>query len=383
MFKLAVFTDTYDDINGVAVIYRRIVAAAERDSVSPAHVEVFGLSNETSVERGRHTVVHRYRPRPRFPVPRYHELATGLPPLWRMARDFERAEVDAVLVATPGPVGFLGKRLARRSGKPVIGFYHTRFPAYLAVYIGGLFRGGRAADLSERLGFSWMRWLYGDCNLVVCQSDAIADEVRRVTEAPLVVWETGVNTHTFRPGSAPGFRRRHGIPAEAPVALYTGRLAAEKNLDTLAELSQRLTGLHFLVVGDGPYAATLRKTARATFTGYLTGDDLAESYRAGDFFLFPSTTDTFGLVLLEALATGLPLVVVDVGAGAEMARSAGAGLTYPPGDLEVAAAALTRLANEPTERAAMARRARAYAEARDWSSALASFIALCRQAEHD
>jgi glycosyltransferase involved in cell wall biosynthesis len=172
---------------------------------------------------------------------------------------------------------------------------------------------------------------------VVCQSNAIAEEVRRSTDAPIAIWDTGVELASFRPGPAPAFRERHRIPPEATVVLYVGRLASEKGLGILAPLSARLPELRFLVVGDGPLAEELKAgTVRATFTGFLRGEALAEAYRAGDIFLFPSATDTFGNVLLEAMASGLPLVVVAGGPGAELVARSGAGLSYPAGDADAA-----------------------------------------------
>lgn len=380
MFRLAIFTDTYDDVNGVAVLYRQMVRTAEGGPSTPAHVSVFCLSDRTDAETGRHSAVYRYRPRPRIPVPRYPELHTGFIPVRQIGLDFGRAAPDAVVVATPGPIGFLGQRLARRAGLPLIGFYHTRFPVYLAVYMDGIIPTRRGPRHVEALGFRWMRLLYGACDLVIGQSEAIAAEVRRATLAPLAVWDTGVDTALFRPGQAAGFRERYGIATDAQVVAYVGRLAAEKNLDHLAAVSHRLPELHFLIVGDGPYAPTLRRSARATFTGYLQGEELATAFRAGDIFLFPSTTDTFGIVLLEAMASGLPVVVAAEGPPAELVRRTEAGLAYPPGDLDAMAASLARLASDGPMRTVMGHRARAHAETCGWSSALARFVALCRGA---
>jgi glycosyltransferase involved in cell wall biosynthesis len=384
-FRLAVFTDTYDDVNGVATIYRSFVAAADagasgRTGAPDISLAVFCLAEQTSIARGPGATVYRYRPRPRIALPRYPELQTGYPPRRRIAADFAAGGFDAVVVATPGPLGFLGASLARRHGLPLVGFYHTRFPVYLAVYAARLALARRVPRLAERIGYRWMRRLYARCDLVVCQSAAIAEEVRRSTDAPIAIWDTGVELASFRPGPAPAFRERHAIPADATVVTYVGRLASEKGLGILAPLSARLPELRFLVVGDGPLAGELAGAVRATFTGFLRGEALAEAYRAGDIFLFPSETDTFGNVLLEAMASGLPLVVVSGGPGAELVAKSGAGWTYPAGDVDAAAAVLSRLATAPHERRAMADRARAYAAERDWSVAFERFIDACRSA---
>jgi glycosyltransferase involved in cell wall biosynthesis len=378
--NLAVFTDTYDETNGVATIYRQLVEVAARDPAPPARLGVFCLAEQTGAERRGAATVYRYRPAPRLAVPKYPELTTGLPPRRAVGHDFRAGGFETVLVATPGPLGWLGKRLARQAGRPLVGFYHTRFPAYLAIYAGRVTGGARGQALVEELGFRWLRRLYGECALVICQSAAMEGEARRAGARRTAVWDTGVDLEAFHPGREPGFRRRFGLDPDAPVVLYVGRLAPEKGLEALAELSHRLPELQFLVVGGGPYLETLRRRARATFTGYLRGRDLAEAYRAGDVFFFPSVTDTFGMVLLEALASGVPLVVVDQGPGADLVRRTGGGLTYPAGDLAAAARAVAALAGDPARRAHLAAQAGRQVAQWSWPAAFAQLVALCGSA---
>jgi hypothetical protein len=157
-FRLAVFTDTYDDVNGVATIYQNFVAAADaragaRGDEPEVALGVFCLAEGTTIARGPGSTVYRYRPRPRISVPRYPQLQTGYPPRRRIAEDFAAGGFDAVVVATPGPLGFLGASLARRHGLPLVGFYHTRFPVYLAVYAARLALARRVPRLAERLGY--------------------------------------------------------------------------------------------------------------------------------------------------------------------------------------------------------------------------------------
>jgi glycosyltransferase involved in cell wall biosynthesis len=375
-FRLAIFTDTYDDVNGVSTIYRQFVAAANAPDAPPVRLDVFTLAERTGRESGPQAGVLRYRPRPRLALPRYPQLHTGVPPRRRIAADFAAGGYDAVVVATPGPIGFVGLRAATRAGRPLVGFYHTRFPAYLAVYARVLGR-RYVPRMLERVGYGWMHRLYGPCQLVVCQSATVAGEVRRASDAPLAVWDTGVDLGQFGVGPAPAFRARHGLAPDDVVVAYVGRLAVEKGLETLVAVSRALPDVRFLVVGDGPYAATVRQQTHATFTGFLTGTDLADAYRAADLFLFPSVTDTFGNVLLEAMASGLPLVVTEGGAGAELVARSGAGLTFPVGDVAAAQQAVRRLADDAALRADLARRARAHAEGRDWPIAFRRFVELC------
>jgi glycosyltransferase involved in cell wall biosynthesis len=376
-FRLAIFTDTYDDVNGVSSIYRQFVAAANASPAPAARLAVFTMAERSSTEVGPQATVRRYRPRPRLALPRYPQLHTGYPPRRRIAADFVAGGFDAVVVATPGPIGFRGLAAARQAGLPVIGFYHTRFPAYLAVYARALGR-RYVPRAAERVGYHWMRRLYGPCRLVVCQSATIVPEIRRSTAAEVAVWDTGVDLGLFSPGPAAEIRARHGLRPDAVVVLYVGRVAVEKGLEALVPLARELPELDFLVVGDGPYLGQLTAQAPATFTGFLTGQALADAYRAADLFFFPSVTDTFGNVLLEAMASGLPLVVTDGGPGAELVARTGAGLDFPAGDVSAAVAALRRLAGDPALRREMSERARSHAAERAWPLAFERFAALCR-----
>ena len=379
--SLAVFTDTYDDVNGVSTIYRQFVAAANASTTPAARLTVFTLSDRTALEAGPHAEVLRFRPRPRVTVPRYPGLHTGYPPRGQLAAEFASRTFDAVVVATPGPVGFLGLSIARQAGLPLIGFYHTRFPAYLAVYARSLGPTSYMPTMAERVGFRWMRRLYGPCGLVICQSATIGDEVRQATSAPVAVWDTGVDLGQFTPGKAPLTRASYGIPPDAVVVTYVGRLAPEKGLQLLIDVSRQLPALPFLVVGDGPFAATLQAETGMVLTGFLRGEALADAYRAGDVFLFPSDTDTFGNVLLEAMASGLVLVVSERGPGGELVARTGAGLTFPVGDTAAARAALEQLVADPELRQRMAKRGIAHARTRDWPVAFERFVALCLEAQ--
>jgi glycosyltransferase involved in cell wall biosynthesis len=167
-----------------------------------------------------------------------------------------------------------------------------------------------------------MHRLYGPCRLVVCQSATIMAEIRQATAAEVAVWDTGVDLGQFSTAPAPEFRARYGLRPDAVTVLYVGRVAVEKGLEALIPLARDLPQADFVVVGDGPYLGRLSAQARATFTGFLTGQALADAYRAADVFYFPSVTDTFGNVLLEAMASGLPLVVPRAGPARAGGRTA-------------------------------------------------------------
>ncbi|HWD06207.1 MAG TPA: glycosyltransferase family 1 protein [Amycolatopsis sp.] len=220
-------------------------------------------------------------------------------------------EFDAGLVHVVNPVllGVAGIFAARRLGRAVVASYHTDIARYARHY-----RLGPAVPLI----WSLLRALHGRADLNLATSAAAIADLARHGITGVRLWPRGVDLGRFRPADGHGRTGR-------PTALYVGRLAAEKGLDRLAPLATAAGGFRLVLVGDGPARDRLERTLPpgTVFTGTLHGDALAHAYRSADLFVFPSTTDTLGLVLLEALASGLPVLAADSPA----ARSTLAGTT--------------------------------------------------------
>ena len=279
---------------------------------------------------------------------------------------------DLVHIQTPFAAHYAGLYAARRLGKPVLATYHTLFEEYLQHYIPFL-----PAQVLRGLARRFSR---GQCNAldaVVVPSTAMEDRLRGYgVGTNLHVLPTGLPESTFRPGARARFRARHAIPPETPVALFVGRVAHEKNirflLDALVHARRELPGLLLLITGEGPALADLHQQAArlglgdaVRFLGYLDRrDELPDAYAAADAFVFASRTETQGLVLLEAMAQGCPVVALSVMGTADI-LGPGRGCRIAPDDKQGFAQVMVEVLGDPALRAALGNEAKDYA--REWS----------------
>jgi glycosyltransferase involved in cell wall biosynthesis len=228
-----------------------------------------------------------------FAMPSYRDLRLALPRPAKVARLMAEARPDAIHIATEGPIGLSVRRYCRKHGLPFTTSFHTRFPEYVSA----------RAPVPESWVWATLRWFHGASQAVMAATPALAGELRQRGFRNVVLWPRGVDTNLFRP-------RDVDLRLPQPVFLCVGRVAVEKNLEAFLALD--LPGTK-VIVGDGPARPALQQRhPDAVFLGSLQGEALAEVYAAADVFVFPSRTDTFGLVLLEALASGLPVAAFPV-----------------------------------------------------------------------
>jgi glycosyltransferase involved in cell wall biosynthesis len=228
-----------------------------------------------------------------FAMPSYPGLRMALPYPAKIAQLIEEARPDSIHIATEGPIGLLVRRYCRVHGLPFTTSFHTRFPEYVSA----------RSPVPESWVWTALRWFHRPSQAVMAATPALAAELRMRGFRNVVLWSRGVDTGLFHPRSV-------DLCLPQPVFLSVGRVAVEKNLEAFLELD--LPGTK-VVVGDGPARAALeREFPQAVFLGARQGEELAEIYAAADVFVFPSKTDTFGLVLLEALASGLPVAAFPV-----------------------------------------------------------------------
>lgn len=268
------------------------------------------------------------------PCPRYPEIRLALTGARGVWRHLEAARPDAVHIATEGPLGLAARRWCRRRRRPFTTSFHTRFPEYLRVYTG----------LPESLGYRLLRWFHGPAAATLVPTDS----VRRVLEARgfsgVVTWARGVDTELFQPRAEPFFP---GL--ERPVFLSVGRVAPEKNIE--AFLGLELPGSK-VVVGDGPAREALqRRYPEVHWAGYRFGEELARHYAGADVFVFPSRTDTYGIVMLEANACGLPVAAYPVTGPVDVVQPGRTGVL----DEDLRVACLAALELDPRECVAWAR----------------------------
>ncbi|WP_305072124.1 glycosyltransferase family 4 protein [Microvirga puerhi] len=281
-----------------------------------------------------------------FPMPTYPEIRLSI--AWRrqVAAFVEQAKPSHVHIATEGPIGLAVRSFCLREGRAFTTSYHTRFPEYVSARF----------PVPQTLIYGALRRFHNRGRAVMVSTPSLEEELQGQGFRNIRRWTRGVDTQLFRP------RSERILDAKAPIFLFVGRVAVEKNLD--AFLSLELPGTK-VVVGDGPSRSELQRSyPDARFLGSLTGKALARVYASADVFVFPSLTDTFGIVLLEALASGLPIAAYPVTGPRDVVGASGCGaLSW---DLREAALASLDIPRD---------RCRAYGETFTWRESARQFFA--------
>ena len=353
--KVAHFTDTFFEINGVALTLQQNLRTALAQGKELTILT--STDRAGSVPKG----VRNFKPITQRDLPEYPELKLTIPPILEMMDYLYQGGFTTLHSATPGPMGLAALALARILHLPISGTYHTAIPQYAAHL---------TEDISvEHLTWRFTLWYYSQMDYVYVPSRAIGDELieKGLEPSKIILYPRGVNTTRFSPGRPdPEFVERHGLGSGVRL-LYVGRVSREKNLpllmDSFEDLHRENPETELIVAGDGPYLEEMRGRAQGLpvrFTGYLTGDELPAIYRCADLFVFPSTTDTFGNVVLEAQAAGLPTIVTDRGGPHENVLPGQTGLIVPADDREGLTRALAELVRDPLRRRKMSRQATEY-----------------------
>ena len=280
-----------------------------------------------------------------LPCPTYPEIRLSLLPYAGIARQFGEFEPDAVHIATEGPLGLAARRYCLRRGIAFTTAFHTRFAEYVHARI----------RVPVDLTYRWLRNFHAPSRAVMVPTPSVQRELQNRGFANTVAWTRGVDTVTFSPGE------RDALEGRRPIFLYVGRVAVEKNIEAFLKLD--LPGTKW-VCGEGPSRAQLeRRYPHVHFAGIQTPAQLARYYRAADVFVFPSLTDTFGLVMLEALACGTPVAAYPVLGPIDVIGHSGAGALHE--DLGVACMRALDISRQ---------KARAYAEQFSWQTSVNQFV---------
>jgi glycosyltransferase involved in cell wall biosynthesis/predicted metal-dependent phosphoesterase TrpH len=320
---------------------------------------------EVEVVGTDHNVDRRLSAVAEVDIPFYAGLKVGVPSLPAIVETLAEGRYDLVHLCSPGPAGVAAAVIARIMDRPVLGSYHTE----LAVYAGL-----RTADPQlELLARAALSAFYGQCNVVLSPSPASDDVLREmgIEEERIGRWDRGVDVGRFSPAK----RDNDLLPGRLTV-LYAGRLTKEKGADLLGDafLAARESDprLHLCLAGGGPEEDALRERLgeHGTFLGWLEGEDLARAYASADLFLFASRTDTFGQVLLEAQASGLPVVAVAEGGPCTIVEDGVTGLLRPA-ETQALADAVVELAGAPLQRERLGQRALEAVRERTWERSLA------------
>ena len=281
-----------------------------------------------------------------LPCPTYPDIRLSLLPRGKVTRRLDEFDPDAIHIATEGPLGLAARRFARKRGLPFTTAYHTRFPEYVRARCG----------MSLSWTYAFLRWFHGPSSAVMAPTAVVKRDLEGWGFENVVLWSRGVDLDIFKPV------RSNRLDTEPPIFLYVGRVAVEKNIEAFLELD--LPGSKW-VAGAGPALAGIRaRFPGVNFLGVLDQQALAQVYASADVFVFPSRTDTFGLVLLEAMACGLPVAAYPVTGPLDVLGDSQAGAMHE--DLRTACLAALELKRED---------AAAHARRFSWRAATEQFLA--------
>lgn len=365
--KRAWFTDTLEDINGVARTIRAMVQAARHGG---ADLTVVTSRSNLSIND---IPIKNFPPVGEFEIPEYELQKLSFPPFLDMLDYIQRERFTELIISTPGPIGLCALGCAKLLGLRTSGIYHTDFPQYARFLSDDAFM--------ESMVWNYMQWFYSQTDIIYVNSEFYRRcwIDRGILPDKLRIFPRGLDTELFSPALRDStFWTKRG--AKGPVLLYVGRISKEKDLNLLVDvipaLRKKAGPFTLAIVGEGPYRAELEKLLPdAIFTGILNGRELGVAYASADLFVFPSTTDTYGNVVVEAMAAGLPVAVSDVGGPRELVKTSQMGRILPARDASAWIEGLSEMLAKPLsaeERLALSRQA---GSERRWDSAFARFWA--------
>lgn len=355
--RIALICETFlPDVNGVTTTLCRLLEHLRREG----HEALMFAPQGAPEEYAGTPVV----PLGGMPLPLYPEVKLT-PPQPGLTARLRAFKPHLVHLAGPAVMGAAVPFIARNLRLPVVASYHTDFGAYSRHY--GL-------GFLQSTVNGWLRWIHNRCLLNLCPSTYTLRSLRSFGFRRLRIWGRGVDTERFHPRNfSSAWREALGLKPDERVFLYVGRLAAEKRVDLLSEAIRGLPNSRLVFVGDGPFRTELQRRCHGLpvhFTGYLKGADLATAYASADAFVFPSDTDTFGQVIQEAMASGLPVVGARSGGTLDLVHEGRTGYLFTPGVASDLRARLRSIVSDDTNRIALGRAGRIAAEGRSWPTVM-------------
>ena len=358
--RIAYFSDTFiPQINGVSNTLSYLKRYLDKSGVDYRfHVPDY---DDNGLRNDKHIICSRG-----MALPDYHDCKLTLPWMPRLSADMDSFRPDLIHLVTEFGIGIMGRSYARTKRIPIVSSYHTNIDQYAQYY-------PIISPLKENVK-DYFRWFHRRSRRVFVPTDETRGQLQAIGFQNLSIWSRGIDTALFTPGRRAGaFRERYDL-AGKKLVLYVGRVAAEKDVGLLPEVMRRVQAAHpeatLVVTGDGPQLPQLREQAPkgSVFIGFLRGEPLAEAYASSDLFLTPSSTETFGNVALEAMASGLPVVAANAGGFKTIVRHGTDGLLCAPHDAGAFADALSLLLARPELAAQMGEYALQTAKARSWDS---------------
>lgn len=363
--RLAIFTDTYlPQVNGVAKTLGRLSAFLVEKKIP--HV-IFAPATKGGDNQENN--VYTFASHDFFLYP---ECKISMPNYNKISDILEKFQPTLIHVTTPFPIGLLGLKYAGEHNIPAVASYHTNFVQYLEYY--GL-------NFLKPISWNIFRWFHNKFQRNFCPSQETLRLLKRRGINNLEVWSRGVSLEAFHPSKqSEELRRKMGGDGKI-LLLYVGRLAPEKNIDVLLAALHSVNyqvkdKIHLALVGDGPAKEQLQAKApeNVTFFGYLQGDELAQAYASADIFVFPSVTETLGNVVLEAMASGLPVIAAKAGGIKDNLRHLENGLACQPRNSLSMAQAILTMVEDDDLRVRLAEQAFAYAGTRSWEAIFSKLV---------
>ncbi|MGI8315441.1 glycosyltransferase family 4 protein [Halobacillus mangrovi] len=363
--KVAIFTDTYiPQVNGVSQTLKRLVSYLEREKI-----EYRLFAPQTKDNAFHSELVYRFNSVPLFVYP---ECRLALPNMSVIRRNIEHFKPDLIHIATPFNIGLAGLYLGKKLNIPIVGSYHTHFDRYLQYY---------KLPLVSKLLWRYLHWFHHSFRTTFVPSDDARKELIRHGFSNVKIWSRGVDCDSFHPYFQEGWLKQKYSIKVPYILTYVGRLAPEKDLNTLIKIAKELPDdvskkVHWLIVGDGPLRKSLEKDAptNMTFTGYQKGRMLTQIYSSSSLFIFPSTTETFGNVVLESMACGTPVIASEAGGVQEIVENGKTGLLCTPCQVEEFIHSISKLLNDEKLLTKMSKSARTYALSRSWESIFSQLL---------
>jgi glycosyltransferase involved in cell wall biosynthesis len=365
---ICVVSETYfPQVNGVALTLGHLVNGLQE------------LGHRVSIVRPRQHRSDRYSLDPNLmvvaglPLPGYKGLQFGLPAGALLQQVWMRDRPDVIYVATEGPLGWSAVGVARRLAIPVFSGFHTNFHSYSRYY---------GVGYLHSLVLRYLRWFHNRTSGTLAPTSDLGDRLQALGFKRVLCLGRGVDSQLFDPLRRCGtLRRQWGLGDDDLAVVHVGRIASEKNLSlalaAYRAIEQTVNRARFVVVGDGPLRSSLEaQHPDFIFSGMQLGTQLATHYASADLFLFPSETETFGNVVLEAMASGLAVIAYDYAAARSHIADGETGILVPLGDSTAFVAAAVKLASQPGELKRVRRQAREYSTLIGWPRVVERFAAL-------
>jgi glycosyltransferase involved in cell wall biosynthesis len=365
--RIALFSEVYwPMVSGVGVTLLRLTDALQARG---HQVRVYSATYALPEGTPDRPEVHRS---PSVPFFLYPDVQWAFPRLREVVDDLQAFRPDVVHLATEFSLGIAGVKAARQLGLPIIASAHTDYDQYAARY---------GVTWALRAGWHYLRWFYGQAHRVLCPSRIYQESVHRHGVLHTGLWSRGVDPAVFSPAyRSDGYRAAFGLGHDDLLVTYIGRIAREKNLGLLLEAWETLApirgGAKLVLVGRGPLEEEIRRRGipGVHVSGLLEGPALSAAYASADVFAFPSTTETFGNSLLEAMGSGLPSLVAAAGGVLEFATHGGNAWLVEPDSAAAVTDGLRRLMTDAALRRRLADGALATAKARDWDGVYARLL---------